>query len=532
MELDRQACDRARRSRDARFDGRFFIAVTSTRIYCRPICPARSPNDENICYYPTAAAAEAAGFRPCRRCRPEASPGTPAWLGTSGLVSRALRLISEGALDRAGVDQLSDRLGISARHLRRLFLQHVGATPLAVALTRRVHFAKKLLDETPLPCSQVALAAGFGSLRRFNAQIQRTYLRTPTQLRKKRSGSPAGRSRRHSTEIGQASAECYRLTLAYRPPFDWAALIAFLAARATPGVEAVEASCYRRTIAIDGQTGSIQISQAATKPAIELEVRFPDSRVLLVIVERVRRMFDLGADPATIAGHLAGDVLLGPILKRHPGIRTPGAWDGFELSVRAILGQQVSVAAATTIAGRLAKRFGTAVDADHGLDRIFPTAEQLASAPIEEVGVVSARAETIRVLAQAVRAGTVTFATTLASRDVTQVLQALPGIGAWTAQYIAMRALGEPDAFPSGDLILRRVAGVVTPRDLDHRSETWRPWRAYAVMLLWQAATDHGASATPTKNAHLRRKRHARDAPTSHGRIAHPARRVPAHESR
>lgn len=485
MELDRLVCDRARRSRDARFDGRFFIAVTSTRIYCRPICPARSPNDANIRYYPTAAAAEAAGFRPCLRCRPEASPGTPAWAGTSGVVSRALRLIGEGALDRESVEALSARLGITARHLRRLFLQHVGATPLEVALTRRGHFAKKLLDETTLPFAEVAFAAGFGSVRRFNAQIQRTYSRTPSELRRRRIAAPA--------------AGCYRLSLSYRPPFDWEALMAFLAARATPGVEDVRASRYRRTIAIDGGTGTLEVSHAATRPAIDLEVRFPDSRALLMIVERVRRMFDLGADPAVIAEHLAGDPLLGPVMKRHPGLRAPGAWDGFELSVRAILGQQVSVAAATTIAGRLARRFGSAFVGEDGLDRTFPTPDQLAHAPIEEVGVIASRAETIRLLARAVTAGTVTFTTPSAAHDVTTVLQSLPGIGPWTAQYIAMRALGEPDAFLPGDLVLRQMAGNCAIRALEQRSEGWRPWRAYAVMLLWQAATEEA----------LRRKRHA-----------------------
>ena len=276
--------------------------------------------------------------------------------------------------------------------------------------------------------------------------------------------------------------------------------MAFLAARATPGVEVVEAGCYRRTIAIGGKSGTIQVTQAATGTAIDLAVRFPDARALPVIVERVRRLFDLGADPSVIAEQLAGDPLLGPIIKRHPGIRTPGAWDGFELSVRAILGQQISVAAATTIAGRLARRFGTGVKATDGLDRLFPAPEQLAHAPIEEVGVIAARAETIRLLARAVTVGTVTFSAASAPREVTAALQALPGIGPWTAQYIAMRALGEPDAFPSGDLILKRMAGVVTPRELEQRSETWRPWRAYAVMLLWQAATDQGAKATPIRN--------------------------------
>ena len=512
MELDRLACDRARRSRDARFDGRFFIAVTSTKIYCRPICPARSPNDENIRYYPTAAAAEAAGFRPCLRCRPEASPGTPAWLGTSGSVSRGLRLINEGALDREGVEQLSDRLGVTARHLRRLFFQHLGATPLQVAMTRRVHFAKKLLDETTLPFAQVAFASGFGSLRRFHAQIQRTYSRTPTELRKKQSPSgmaQADLSRRRSTSGEPAKSDSYRLTLAYRPPYDWDALMAFLSARATPGIESVTSSCYRRTIAIDGQTGTIQVQRLAAKPAIELAVRFPDSRALLCIVERVRRMFDLAADPLVIAEHLAGDDLLGGILKRHPGIRTPGAWDGFELAVRAVLGQQVSVAAATTMAGRLTRKFGAPLDADDGLDRIFPTPTQLANAPIEEVGVIKARAEAIRALARAVNTGAIAFAAAPGAPDAMPALRSLPGIGPWTAQYIAIRALGEPDAFPSGDLILRRMAGDCTSRELDQRSERWRPWRAYAVMLLWQAASDRRATTEPGKTDHLRRTRHA-----------------------
>ena len=492
VELDRRVCDRARRSRDPRFDGKFFIAVTSTKIYCRPICPARSPKDENIRYYPTAAAAQAAGFRPCLRCRPEAAPGTPAWSGTSSVVSRALRLITEGALDSDGVDALADRLGVTARHLRRLFVQHLGATPIDVALTRRVHFAKKLIDETGLPISQIAFASGFGSLRRFNGEIRRIYSRTPTELRKL--------SRRQSV-----SGECYRFRLAYRPPYDWAAAIGFLAARATPGVESVDGNGYQRTIELDGKTGSIGVSPASDAPALVLEVRFGDPRSLLTIVERVRRMFDVGADPSVIGAELSLDPLLKGPWARHAGIRTPGSWDPFELTVRAIVGQQISVSAATTIAGRIAERWGTPTGST-GLTRLFPTPAQLVDASLEEAGIISARASTLRALARAVLDQQVCFD----GASIAESLRAIPGIGEWTAQYVAMRALNEPDAFPSGDLVLRRMAGDLSARELDRRSEAWRPWRAYAVMLLWQAARDLDEAN--------RRNRHAQVAVVSRGR--------------
>jgi len=478
MELDQSACDRARRSRDARFDGRFFIGVTSTRVYCRPICPARAPKDEHVRYFPSAAAAEAAGFRPCLRCRPEASPGTPAWLGTSGLVSRALRLIGEGALDGDGVERLADRLGVTARHLRRLFLQHLGATPLEVALTRRVHFAKKLLDETTLAFEQVTLASGFGSLRRFNSQIRRTYARTPTELRRL--------ARQHVV----ADSECYRLRLAYRPPYDWDALLTFLGARATPGVESVDESHYRRTITVDGNNGTIEVSHLESRSALGLEVRFPDPRALLVIVERVRRLFDLAADPTAIAEHLGADSLLRGSLARHPGIRIPGAWDGFELAVRAILDAQLSARAATTIAGRIASRFGSPMALGGDLERLFPTPAQLASSALEHAGVLPARAETIRSLARQVARGTIAFGPCVEASATASALRALPGLDGGTAAAIAMRALGEPDAFPSRDRVLRRRAGHRTARELDRRAEAWRPWRAYAAMLLWQSAED------------------------------------------
>ena len=464
MELDRRACERAARSRDPRFDGRFFIGVKTTGIYCRPICPAPAPRRENVTYYPTAAAAAAAGLRPCLRCRPEAAPGTPAWMGTSAIVGRALRLIGEGALDEAGVEQLAERVGVTDRHLRRLFLAHLGATPLDVAITRRLHFAKKLIDETTLPFTEVALASGFGSVRRFNGAIQRTYARTPSALR---------RLRRPAAE----EPHCFRFRLAYRPPYDWEALLAFLRARAIPGVETADASSYRRTIELGGLAGRIVVRPAPEGPALEVEVQFGDPRRLLAIVERVRRVFDLGADPAVIASHLGGDRLLGPLLARHPGLRAPGAWDPFELAVRAILGQQISVAAASTMAGRLAARFGAPGLAPG--ERLFPGPDRLAQAPIEEVGVVRVRAEAIRALARAAAGGALPAS-----------LQSIHGVGEWTEQYVALRAQGDTDAFPSGDLVLRRVAGARSARELEQRAEAWRPWRAYAVILLWQGATD------------------------------------------
>ena len=483
MQLDQLVCDRARRSRDARFDGRFFIAVTSTGIYCRPICPARTAKDEHVRYFPTAAAAEAAGFRPCLRCRPEASPGTPAWLGTSGLVSRALRLIGDGALDDAGVESLADRLGVTGRHLRRLFIRHLGATPLDVAMTRRVHFAKKLLDETALPINQVAFASGFRSLRRFNSQMRRTYSRTPTELR------------RHTRQQPEGEPGRYRFRLAYRPPYDWEAILSFLAARATPAVESVGACHYRRTIALDGKHGIVEVSPVESRSALWVDVRFSNPQALLTIVERVRRMFDLGADPTVIREHLIDDPLLRVPFTRHPGVRTPGAWDGFELAVRAILGQQVSVRAATTLAGRIAWTFGQPIVDDRGLNRLFPTAATLSTAELERVGVMPARARTIRTLARRVVEGSISFDVGREVESVAQALLGVPGIGDWTAQYIAMRAYGEPDAFPSGDLVLRRAAGGCTAKELDRRSQAWRPWRSvrrHALMTAVRCVSDRG----------------------------------------
>ena len=462
--MDIRIYQRARRARDSRFDGRFFIGVTSTGIYCRPICPAQ-PKEENVRYFASAAAAAEAGLRPCLRCRPEASPGTPAWLGTSATVSRALKLIGESALDDADVETLAGRLGIGSRHLRRLFLRYLGATPVAVAQTRRVHFAKKLIDETRLPMTQVAMAAGFGSIRRFNATFQKLYGRTPRELR------AANAFNRNGHEAGH-----YTFRLGYRPPYDWDSLVDFLAMRAIPGVETVTSERYCRSIFMDGRAGSIAVAPVAGKNYLELQIQYPDPAALFRIVERVRRIFDLGADPAEVTSHLKQDAQLRAVVRAFPGMRVPGCWDGFEMSVRAILGQQVSVKGASTIAGRVAAAFGT--DLTMGLTRglLFPGADALAEADLTRVGVTRQRAQSIRDLAQAVARGDVTFDGSLDPEEFEQRITRISGIGSWTAQYIAMR-LGEPDAFPAGDLHLRRAAGS---------PEAWRPWRAYAAMHLAQ----------------------------------------------
>jgi AraC family transcriptional regulator of adaptative response / DNA-3-methyladenine glycosylase II len=477
MNTETSVYERARRARDARFDGRFFIGVVTTGIYCRPICPVASPKPVNVRYFPSAAAAAEAGFRPCLRCRPEASPGTPAWLGSSATVSRALKLIAGGALDTGGVDSIAARLGVGSRHLRRLFLRHLGATPVAVAQTRRLHFAKKLIDETALPMVQVAFSAGFGSIRRFNATFQSLYRRSPRELR--RLGPKA---------VEERAPNEYRFRLAFRPPYEWEALIAFLAPRATPGVETVTRDVYKRTIALDGETGCLEARPVKGKPLLELRVHFPDTKALFRILERVRLMFDIGADPEEINRHLRKDPLLAELVARRPGLRVPGAWDGFELAVRAVLGQQVTVKGATTLAGRLAEAFGERTPA--GL--LFPAADALANADYRGIGLTGARAQTLRELARAVSGGRIAFDGAGGLDSFVEQITEIRGIGAWTAQYIAMRALGEPDAFPAGDLgLLRAVAarnGRMTKSELERRAEAWRPWRAYAAMQLWTAA--------------------------------------------
>jgi AraC family transcriptional regulator of adaptative response / DNA-3-methyladenine glycosylase II len=483
---DTDACHRVLLARDARFDGRLFVGVRTTGVYCRPICPARTPRPSSCRFFATAAAAQEAGFRPCLRCRPEVSPQLATWRGTSSTVTRALALIREGALDGDGasVESLAERLGIGERQLRRLFREHLGASPVSVAQTRRVLFAKHLLHETRLPMVQVALAAGFGSVRRFNETFRALYGRPPRALRRAATDDGA--------EARSGAADVV-LRLPYAPPYDWQAMCAFLAARAIPGIEDVHGETYRRTLAIGAVQGTIAVMPCAGANTLRVAIRVADVATLSDVVARERRGFDLEAEPRAIAAHLAQDPLLAPLVAARPGLRVPGGWDGFELAVRAILGQQVSVAGARTLAARLVERYGEPLRGPHhdhdGPSRVFPAPARLADADPAALGVPRARGEALRALARAARDDARLFGTAQSLDDAVARLRALPGIGEWTAQYVALRALREPDAFPADDLGLQRALtgedGRPSAVQLLRRAEAWRPWRAYAAQHLW-----------------------------------------------
>lgn len=492
MDMDDDACFRAIQTRDRRFDGRLFVAVKTTGIYCRPFCPAPTPKRENVRFFPTAAAAQEAGFRPCLRCRPEISPELAFWHGSSNTVSRALRLIEAGALDAASVDGLAERLGVGERQLRRLFHQHLGASPVAVAQTRRILLAKQLIQDTALPMTEVAAASGFGSIRRFNEIFQRLYKRPPTALR---------RSGRAAPNTGASGA--ITVKLGYRPPYDWDALLAFLRTRAIPGVEAVSHGRYARTIAIGDGRGVLMV-EPADGYSLRVTVRFPEIRHLPAIIARVRRVFDLAADPVAIGAHLGEDTILAPLVAVRPGLRVPGAWDGFELAVRAILGQQISVSAATQLAGKLVAAYGETLAEDivsePGLTHVFPTPRQLAATDLGAVGMPKTRRSALLALAMAAVADPSIFGTCRTLEEAVARLRSLPGIGEWTAQYIAMRALREPDAFPAADIgLLRAMAdrhgARPSPAELLAHAEHWRPWRAYAALHLW-ASEAHASKET------------------------------------
>lgn len=468
-----EICDRARAAKDARFDGLFFTAVRSTGIYCRPICPAPTPKRQNIHYFATAAAASAAGYRPCLRCRPELSPEANL-RGGENAVQRALALIGEGCLQDGSIEDLADRVGLGSRQLRRVFLEHAGATPMAVHTTRRLLLAKQLLTETSLPVTQVAMAAGFSSLRRFNAVFLQGCAMPPSAIRR---------------QGGETSGKELSLRLAYRPPLDFPLMLSFLAKRVIPGIERVGADSYERVLDDGKHLRWIRVTAHAAKPELRLEISDGDPRAIPGIVRRVRRMFDLDADLGAVHQALAQAPLLAKGIRQRPGLRVPGGWDGFEVAVRAVLGQQVSVAGATTLARRLVERYGAVHEhARPGLDRAFPTPAALRDAPLEAIGLPKSRASTLRSLAAAVMEGRVGFGAGQRLEDFVAAFVALPGIGPWTAHYVAMRALGHPDAFPAGDLVLQQVLGGETrlsERETEARSQAWRPWRSYAVLHLW-----------------------------------------------
>ncbi len=472
--LEPKRCYRALRARDPRFDGRFFTAVVSTGIFCRPTCPARTPKFDNCAFYPSAASAHAAGFRPCLRCRPEVAPGLAGWRGTANTVRRALALITEGALAEGSVDALAERLGVSSRHLRRLFDEQIGTSPSDVARAHRLLFAKKLLSETTLPVSEVAFAAGFGSVRRFNTVIKNTYGRAPRELR---NGSLDPDPR-------------IRLKLPFKPPYDWGAMLHYLRGRAIDGMEVVEGETYRRSF----ESGIVEISPGGDGflwGALELA----DTHAMASIVGRLRRLFDLDADIVRIEQHLASSPLLSAVVARRPGLRVPGAWDGFETAIRAILGQQITVEAARQLAGKLVARYGTPLARPGaGLVCAFPRPEALLGNDVGTLGMPASRARTISALSEAVIADPDFLAPVSDLEGNLKRLQSLPGVGPWTAHYIAIRVLGETDAFPASDVGLLRGATKggrrPAPEELAALAEAWRPWRAYAAQHLWMKDTD------------------------------------------
>ncbi len=500
MTLDFDTCYRAVVARDPRFDGRFFTGVTSTGIYCRPVCPARTPARRNMRFFPHAGAAEAAGFRACRRCRPEAGPGSPDWNVRADLAARALQLIADGYADEHGISGLAQRLAVTDRHLRRLLLAELGTTPIALARTTRLQTARRLLAETAMPVTEIAFASGFASVRQFNASFQQAYQQPPSVLRT-RPGAAAGRA----ADGPGPEGTWLTLRLAVRPPFDSQSLLRFLAARAIPGVEVVDGRRYARTIRSPGGAGVIELIPAAagTGPGqVLLRARLTGLRGIGQVVSRCRRLLDADADPQPIAAVLAADEALAPLVAARPGLRVPGAYDGFELAVRAVLGQQVSVAAARTLAGRLTARYGTPLAAGEPfspagpLTTLFPAPADLAEADLAGLGLTAGRQRTLRAVAAACADGRLDLGPGTDPDQAAAVLAGLPGVGPWTTAYILLRAAADPDAFPGTDLGLRRaMARLGCEPGHDRR---WRPWRAYAAMYLWTGPGGAQAAAQPT----------------------------------
>jgi AraC family transcriptional regulator of adaptative response / DNA-3-methyladenine glycosylase II len=493
--LDPATCYRALQAHDTRFDGAFFIGVTTTGVYCRPICPARVPAAERCRFFRLAAEAERAGFRACFRCRPELAPGLfpdeelASVDAVARLVSAAAARIEAGYLNDASVDDLADELGVSSRHLRRSMEARLGVTPVELAQTKRLAIAKHLLEESVLPLAEIAFASGFASVRRFNALFRTRFGRPPSSVRREQP-SP-------KREHGRDSID---LRLDYRPPFDWAALSTFLAGRAIPGVEAVSDGVYHRGVMIGRHSGWLTVRPDPKRNALRASVSLSLAPALTTVVARLRGLFDLDAQPSVIAEHLGRDAVLAPLVSARPGLRVPGAFDGFEMAVRAILGQQVSVAAATTLSGRLVRRFGARSSVAGGAGELglgweFPRPSVLAAASVDEIsalGLPAARARTIRELSRAIAGEELRLSPEVDPGDAIERLSALPGVGPWTAHYIALRALRWPNAFPAADLGVRKALGVTSARAAEERAARWEPWRAYGVLHLWTSLSNGG----------------------------------------
>lgn len=470
-------------SRDARFDGLFYAGVLSTGIYCRPVCPARKPLRTNCRFFHYAAQAEQAGFRPCLRCRPELAPGN-APVDQAAVLCRQLTDMMEASLADKDfrLSHLAERVGLSERQLRRITHQQLGTTPIELWKSLRLRIARQLLCETTLPITTIAFTSGFGSLRQFNAVFAERYALSPRAFRK-------------DNTIGEKMSDQQTLTLqvAYRPPFDWPMLLSFLEKRRISEVESISDNHYLRTLAVNGQQGWIRVGCQPQRHCLLVEVSSSLVTVIPAVLQKVRQLFDTGANPEAIHAHLGNDPLLGPVLAQSPGIRVPGCWDPFELALRAILGQQVTVAAATTLSGRLARRFGKPITTPFTeLCRLAPTAEDFGDAGEEDlqgIGIVRQRINAILALAAADRQGLFQHLPFHTAEQQYTALTALPGIGPWTAHYIAMRAFSQTDAFPKEDIALRNALGGLTPKECEAYSQRWSPWRSYAVMLLWQKIT-------------------------------------------
>jgi len=473
----------ALKARDSRFDGRIFVGVATTGIYCRPVCPAKTPKAANCSFYSSAAAAEQAGYRPCMTCRPELAPGQSRVEALDRLAARAARRIEEGALSEMSVEDLGAELGVTGRHLRRALMRSLGVSPIDMAQTQRLLAAKQMLTETRLPATEIAYAAGYKSLRRFNAAFAARYRLAPTRLRK--------------TGLMEAG-EDLALTAAFRPPFDFRALAAFLGSRGAAPVEQADGESYVRTLAIGRHQGWLRVSLAGHGQPNRLRVQMSAGLgpVAPQVLARIKRLFDLAAEPAAIAAVLCQDPVLEPVIKRHPGLRLPGAVDGFEILARAILGQQVSVKAATTLGTRLASNFGRVIDTPvPGLTRLTPLAEDLAQAGIariKAIGLPQRRAETLHRAAVAAAAGSLPLGPGADPEQVLNGLAAVPGLGPWTAAYVAMRVQAWPDAFPASDLGVMKALGVTTPAAAERRANAWRPWRAYGAVYLWKSLEETG----------------------------------------